>query len=199
MLEKRSPSTTLAKIVSLLVLLQDSSSSLDLRTSTAVESLLSLRGSCGASGSARMECQWRPPSPAPSTSSERSVAPGASPVRQDATATPQPSSVRPAFQPPSSATHYSPPPPFGGYTLGPDGHVVNSYPQPSYSPPSIVSRSLSLSLSLPSSVLVGCVKGGNEARETGNRLCLRPVTKKGISLTFFIVALRNKYCVTAFP
>ncbi|CAI8024742.1 Krueppel-like factor 11 [Geodia barretti] len=120
----------------------DSSSSLDLRTSTAVESLLSLRGSCGASGSARMECQWRPPSPAPSTSSERSVAPGASPVRQDATATPQPSSVRPAFQPPSSATHYSPPPlslppPFGGYTLGPDGHVVNSYPQPSYSPPSI--------------------------------------------------------------
>ena len=152
MLEKRSPSTTLAKIVSLLVLLQDSSSSLDLRTSTAVESLLSLRGSCGASGSARMECQWRPPSPAPSTCSERSVAPGASPVRQDATATPQPSPVRPAFQPPSSATHlYSPPPlslppPFGGYTLGPDGHVVNSYPQPSYSPPSIVSRSFSFSL-----------------------------------------------------
>jgi krueppel-like factor 10/11 len=118
------------------------SSPLDLRTSTAVESLLSLRGSCGASGSTRMECQWRPPSPAPSTSSERSVAPGASPVRQDATTTPQPSSVRPAFQPPSSASHlYSPPPlslpPLGGFTLGPDGRVVNSYLQPSLSPPSI--------------------------------------------------------------
>jgi hypothetical protein len=125
------------------------SSPLDLRTSTAVESLLSLRGSCGASGSTRMECQWRPPSPAPSTSSERSVAPGASPVRQDATTTPQPSSVRPAFQPPSSASHlYSPPPlslpPLGGFTLGPDGRVVNSYLQPSLSPPSIVSLYLPL-------------------------------------------------------
>ena len=142
----------LSHITRVFFVLQDISP-LDLRTSTAVESLLSLRGSCGASGGRMAECQWRPPSPAPSTSSERSVAAGASPTRQDAT--PQ-SLARSPFQGPSTSHLYSPPP-MGGFTLGADGRVVSGcYPHPSTAPPSIVrlsfshtqTHSLSLSFSL---------------------------------------------------
>ena len=108
-------------------------SSLDMRTTTAVESLLSLRSSCGAAGS-----QWRPPSPAPSTSSERSVAATGASF----------SPVRPREEPALPSSSFQPfPRPIGGFAVSADGRAVTSFQAPA-PPPSIVSPSLPLPLSL---------------------------------------------------
>lgn len=139
--------------------------SLDLRTTAAVESLLSLSGSCGGSAASggpsttaappKLEyaSYWRPPSPAPSTSSERSVlgvggsagspqANGAlsSPTRGTEVLSPPPAPPRASHTP----LFYPPPPPQQRPFLSNSGFLDGGSLYPTTpAPPPIVSRSFS--------------------------------------------------------